>query len=65
MVHSTLGDLFLPLEGLIDAAAEKARLQKESTKIAAEIEKVQQKLNNPDFVKRVPPPRSCKSTNSV
>ena len=50
-----LGELFLPLEGLIDVAAEKARLQKELEKIRAEIEKVSQKLSNPSFAQKVPP----------
>ncbi len=35
-VRAELGDLFLPLEGLIDVAAEKARLKKELEKIEAE-----------------------------
>jgi valyl-tRNA synthetase len=52
---SPLGELFLPLEGLIDVAAEKARLGKELAKINAEMEKAQQKLNNPAFVQKVPP----------
>jgi valyl-tRNA synthetase len=54
-VHSPLGELFMPLEGLLDVTAEKARLTKELTRIAGEIEKVQQKLNNPNFVGKVPP----------
>jgi len=49
------GELFLPLEGLVDVNAEKARLSKELTRIAQEIEKVQQKLANPNFVQKVPP----------
>jgi valyl-tRNA synthetase len=53
-VLSPLGELYLPLEGL-DVAAEKARLTKELTKIDAEIEKVQAKLNNPNFTQKVPP----------
>ncbi|MBI5387044.1 MAG: class I tRNA ligase family protein [Verrucomicrobia bacterium] len=52
---SPLGELFLPLEGLVDVAAEKARLTKELAKITTEIEKVAQKLNNPGFVAKVPP----------
>ena len=54
-VHSEMGELYLPLEGLVDLAAEKARLLKELEKTAAEIVKVEQKLNNPAFVTKVPP----------
>jgi valyl-tRNA synthetase len=53
-VRSVFGELYLPLEGLVDMAAEKVRLAKELVKIASEIEKVQQKLNNPTFVQKVP-----------
>jgi valyl-tRNA synthetase len=42
------------LEGLIDVAAGKARLEKELGKIEAEITKVQDKLNNPNFAQKVP-----------
>ena len=49
-VHSELGELYLPLEGLIDTAAEKVRLTKELEKVATEIARVEQKLNNPAFV---------------
>jgi len=52
---SELGELFLPLEGLVDLEAERTRLKKELAKIEAEIDKVQSKLNNPDFVQKVPP----------
>jgi valyl-tRNA synthetase len=51
---SPLGELYLPLAGLIDVPAERARLTKELARIEAEIEKVQQKLNNPNFVQKVP-----------
>ncbi len=54
-VHSELGDLYLPLEGLIDVAAEKARLTKELEKIQSEITKAEQKLNNPSFASKAPP----------
>ncbi|HXE43522.1 MAG TPA: class I tRNA ligase family protein, partial [Candidatus Baltobacteraceae bacterium] len=50
-----LGELYLPLEGLIDVEAEKARLKKELEKIESEISKVEQKLNNPAFAQKVPP----------
>ena len=55
VVHTKLGELFMPIEGLVDAAVEKTRLTKELEKVVAEIEKVQQKLNNPGFVQKVPP----------
>jgi valyl-tRNA synthetase len=54
-VQSKMGELFLPLEGLIDAAAEKVRLAKEIEKIKSEITKVEQKLANPNFTQKVPP----------
>ncbi len=38
---NALGEIFLPLEGLIDLAAEKVRLTKEQEKIQAEIAKVE------------------------
>jgi valyl-tRNA synthetase len=53
-VRVELGDLFLPLEGLIDIEAEKARLKKKLEKIEAEIGKVQSKLDNPNFAQKVP-----------
>jgi valyl-tRNA synthetase len=53
-VASPLGELFLPLEGLIDVAAEKIRLTKEIEKNQAEIAKVEQKLANPNFTQKVP-----------
>jgi valyl-tRNA synthetase len=52
---TALGELFLPLEGLIDLAAERTRLEKERAKIVAEIETVTQKLANPNFTQKVPP----------
>jgi valyl-tRNA synthetase len=53
-VRAELGDLFLPLEGLIDKEAETARLKKELEKIEAEAAKVEQKLANPNFAQKVP-----------
>jgi valyl-tRNA synthetase len=53
-IHSEMGDLFLPLEGLQDVEAEKARLQKELAKAETEIAKVEQKLNNPSFTAKAP-----------
>jgi valyl-tRNA synthetase len=53
--RSPLGELFLPLEGLLDVAAEKARLTKELDKIESEIAKAEQKLANPNFAQKAPP----------
>ena len=55
VVHSELGELYLPLEGLIDVIAERARLEKLLAKAESEIHKVQQKLDNPAFCQKVPP----------
>jgi valyl-tRNA synthetase len=44
----------LPLAGVIDLAAERARLGKEMSKCDAEIARVDQKLSNADFLKRAP-----------
>jgi valyl-tRNA synthetase len=54
-VANTLGELFLPLAGVIDAGVERARRQKELQKAQAEIEKAQTKLANPNFAQKVPP----------
>ncbi|MHB1307433.1 MAG: class I tRNA ligase family protein, partial [Limisphaerales bacterium] len=51
---NALGELFLPLAGLIDVGAEKARLGKELDKIRIEVAKVQEKLANPAFTQKVP-----------
>ena len=44
----------LPLKGVIDLAAERARLDKEMAKCDADIARVDQKLGNADFLKRAP-----------
>jgi valyl-tRNA synthetase len=54
-IHSALGELYLPLEGLLDVDAEKTRLKKELEKCETELSKVEQKLANPQFVQKVPP----------
>jgi len=54
-VHSEMGELYMPLEGLRDVEAEKARLVKELEKIETEISKAEQKLNNPNFTAKAPP----------
>jgi valyl-tRNA synthetase len=44
----------LPLEGVIDFAAEKARLNKELEKIAKDMGGIDGRLNNPAFVAKAP-----------
>jgi valyl-tRNA synthetase len=44
----------LPLKGVIDLAAERARLSKELTKVEADIKRVDAKLGNADFLARAP-----------
>ncbi len=44
--------IVLPLEGLIDIAAERARLSKDRDKLSVEAKKTSQKLDNPDFIGR-------------
>ncbi|HEX8280869.1 MAG TPA: class I tRNA ligase family protein, partial [Chthoniobacterales bacterium] len=48
------GVLYMPLEGLIDKAAETERLDKEIAKIRAELETVRRKLSNENFVNGAP-----------
>jgi len=51
---NSLGELHMPLAGLVDFGAERARLGKERDKTVAEIAKVEQKLANPNFTQKVP-----------
>ncbi|MGB9367280.1 MAG: valine--tRNA ligase [Xanthobacteraceae bacterium] len=44
----------LPLKGIINVAAEQARLQKEIAKVDADIKRVDAKLGNPEFVRKAP-----------
>ncbi len=48
------GELFLPLEGLVDVEAERNRITKELEKITKEITKSTAKLSNASFVDRAP-----------
>lgn len=49
-----LGTIFLPLDGLIDIEAERARIGKELTKVESELEKVTAKLADENFTSKVP-----------
>jgi valyl-tRNA synthetase len=44
----------LPLSGIIDFAAENARLQKEMARVDTDIARIDAKLANPDFLSRAP-----------
>jgi valyl-tRNA synthetase len=46
--------LLLPLAGIIDLDAERARLQRDRGRALEEAEKVARKLGNADFVARAP-----------
>ena len=48
------GELYLPLEGLIDLEAERQRLGKEIAKSEAELVTVRKKLANENFVANAP-----------
>ena len=52
--RSAIGELFLPLDGLVDVVAEQARLGKQLQKIDGEIARFDAKLSNPDYVAKVP-----------
>ncbi len=52
--RSPMGELYLPLDGLVDIEAEKARLEKQLLKLEGEIAKFEAKLNNPAYVEKVP-----------
>lgn len=53
--HVKLGEIYLPLEGLVDVQTERMRLSKELEKAKAEVAKAQAKLDNPAFVEKAPP----------
>jgi valyl-tRNA synthetase len=56
VVQAVVGEAtaMLPLQGVVDLAAERARLVKERGKAATEANKIAAKLNNADFVARAP-----------
>ena len=46
--------IVLPLAGMVDFAAERARIEKEHSAAAGEIERLARQLDNPNFVERAP-----------
>ena len=51
---TNVGEIYLPLDGLIDMEAEKSRLDKEISKIESEVKKCDAKLGNSAFVDKAP-----------
>jgi valyl-tRNA synthetase len=47
-------EIYVPLRGLIDVAAEHKRIEKEISKIARDRESAEKRLSNPSFVDRAP-----------
>jgi valyl-tRNA synthetase len=58
-------DLRIPMAGLFDMAAEKGRLVKERLKLEAELEGLQSRLGNPQFVERANPDVVARSRERV
>ncbi len=54
VVITPLGELYMPLDGLIDVEAERARLGKEMKKATEELAKVRAKLADENFTSKVP-----------
>ena len=51
---SPWGELFMPLAGLVDVAAERTRLEKEIAKAEADVAAASRQLENPNFIARAP-----------
>ena len=49
-----IGEIYMPLEGLIDVEAERARISKEIERVRVEVKKCEGKLGNASFVDRAP-----------
>jgi valyl-tRNA synthetase len=49
-----IGEVYMPLEGLIDVEAERARISKEIERVSQEVKKCEGKLGNASFVDRAP-----------
>lgn len=52
---TSVGEFFLPLEGLVDVEAEKSRLDKEIAKVDNEVTRAKNKLGNEKFVANAKP----------
>ena len=52
---TAIGEVYMPLEGLVDVDAEKARIDKEIEKVAQEVKRAGMKLGNEKFVANAKP----------
>jgi valyl-tRNA synthetase len=50
----TTGELYIPMEGIIDFRSEVARLEKEKGKLEKEIARYEKKLSRKDFIEKAP-----------
>jgi len=48
-------EIFVPLEGLVDVKAELQKLAKDEAKVLKELERVEKRLQNENFLKKAPP----------
>lgn len=48
------GEIFIPLEGLIDLDAERQRIQKELARVQGMLDGVRKKLSNESFIGKAP-----------
>jgi valyl-tRNA synthetase len=53
--RNSFAEIYLPMDELIDVEAERAKLVKLVEKYQTEIQRVEQRLNNPNFVEKAPP----------
>jgi valyl-tRNA synthetase len=49
-----LGKMYMPLEGLVDITAERARISKESGRMKKDLDQIVGKLANAKFIERAP-----------
>lgn len=54
MTITPVGDLYMPLEGLIDVEKEKARLEREVAKATTDLEREEKKLSNTQMIAKAP-----------
>ena len=52
--RNALGEVYLPMDGLIDVEAERVKLKKLLEKCEVEIKRIEDRLNNPNFSQKAP-----------